>query len=154
MIEAHFGLRRRPFPVSPDHACYYPATSHEQALARLLDGLTDGEGLLATDSRYALAAQRDAPDLELLTERFIEGKLATEAVRRGVTVLAFEAQEITVERHAAMTRAIGIGPTSIAPWRMALASKDIWSGPSRSHDLYRIGLCCMRNRAAAELEVL
>jgi type II secretory pathway predicted ATPase ExeA len=46
MIEAHFGLRRRPFPVSPDHACYYPATSHEQALARLLDGLTDGEGLL------------------------------------------------------------------------------------------------------------
>src|SRR5579871_6056544 len=50
----------------------------------------DGEGLLATDSRYALAAQRDAPDLELLIERFIEGKLATEAARRGVTVLAFE----------------------------------------------------------------
>src|SRR5487761_1444148 len=35
----------------------------------------DGDGLLATDSRYTLAAQRDAPDLELLTERFIEGKL-------------------------------------------------------------------------------
>src|SRR5437879_9418467 len=64
----------------------------------------DGEGLLATDSRYALAAERDAPDLELLIERFIEGKLATEAARRGVTVLAFEAQEMTVERHAAMTR--------------------------------------------------
>jgi type II secretory pathway predicted ATPase ExeA len=46
MIETHFGLRRRPFPVSPDHACYYPATSHEQALARLLAGLSDGEGLL------------------------------------------------------------------------------------------------------------
>jgi type II secretory pathway predicted ATPase ExeA len=46
MIEAHFGLRRRPFPASPDHACYYPATSHERALARLLAGLTDGEGLL------------------------------------------------------------------------------------------------------------
>jgi type II secretory pathway predicted ATPase ExeA len=46
MIEAHFGLRRRPFPVSPDHACYYPATSHERALARLLAGLSDGEGLL------------------------------------------------------------------------------------------------------------
>jgi Xaa-Pro aminopeptidase len=68
----------------------------------------DGAGLLATDSRYALAAQRDAPDLELLIERFIEGKLATEAVRRGVTVLAFEAQEMTVERHAAMTRAAGV----------------------------------------------
>jgi type II secretory pathway predicted ATPase ExeA len=46
MIEAHFGLRRRPFPASPDHACYYPATSHEAALARLLAGLNDGEGLL------------------------------------------------------------------------------------------------------------
>jgi Xaa-Pro aminopeptidase len=68
----------------------------------------DGAGLLATDSRYALAAQRDAPDLELLIERFIEGKLATEAARRGVTVLAFEAQEMTVERHAAMTRAAGV----------------------------------------------
>src|ERR1700733_10805588 len=41
----------------------------------------DGAGLLATDSRYALAAQRDAPDLELLIERFIEGKLVTEAGR-------------------------------------------------------------------------
>ena len=68
----------------------------------------DGEGLLATDSRYALAAQRDAPDLELLIERFIEGKLATEAARRGVTVLAFEAHEMTVERHAAMTRDAGV----------------------------------------------
>jgi general secretion pathway protein A len=48
MIEAHFGLLRRPFTstVTPDHACYYPATTHEQALARLLAGLADGEGLL------------------------------------------------------------------------------------------------------------
>ena len=68
----------------------------------------DGDALLATDSRYALAAERDAPDLELLTERFIEGKLVTEAARRGVAVLAFEAQEMTVERHAVMTRDSGV----------------------------------------------
>jgi len=55
--------------------------------------------LLATDSRYTGAAQRDAPDLELVTERFIEPALATEASRRGVRRLAFEAHEITVERH-------------------------------------------------------
>ena len=61
----------------------------------------DGAGVLATDSRYALAAERDAPDLELISERFIEGRLAAEAVRRGVTKLAFEAHEMTVERHAA-----------------------------------------------------
>ena len=61
----------------------------------------DGDGaLLATDSRYTGAALRDAPDLELVTERFIEAKLATEASRRGVRRLAFEAHEMTVERHA------------------------------------------------------
>src|ERR1700733_9015654 len=69
----------------------------------------DGAGVLATDSRYALAAERDAPDLELLTERFIEGKLAAEAARRGVSVLAFEAHEMTVERHAeVVARAEGV----------------------------------------------
>ena len=60
----------------------------------------EGDGaLLATDSRYAGAARRDAPDLDLLDERFIEAKLATEASRRGVSRLAFEAHEMTVERH-------------------------------------------------------
>jgi type II secretory pathway predicted ATPase ExeA len=46
MSETHFGLRRRAFPATPDHSCYYPATSHERALARLLGGLADGEGML------------------------------------------------------------------------------------------------------------
>ena len=69
----------------------------------------DGEGLLATDSRYALAAQRDAPDLELLTERSVEVRLAAEAARRGVGKLAFEAHEMTVERHAEVAaRAEGV----------------------------------------------
>src|SRR5215475_12640152 len=67
----------------------------------------DGEGLLATDSRYALAAERDAPDLELLTERFIEERLAAEAARRGVRTLAFEAHEMTVERHAEVAARAG-----------------------------------------------
>jgi Xaa-Pro aminopeptidase len=72
--------------------------------------LADGEGaLLATDSRYAGAAERDAPDLELLIERFIEGKLATEAARRGVRRLAFEAHEMTVERHGELAaKAAGV----------------------------------------------
>ena len=38
----------------------------------------DGAAVLATDSRYALAAQRDCPDLELIMERFIEPRLAAE----------------------------------------------------------------------------
>jgi Xaa-Pro aminopeptidase len=70
----------------------------------------DGDGaLLATDSRYTGAALRDAPDLELVTERFIEAKLAAEAARRGVRRLAFEAHEMTVERHAELATAVAEG---------------------------------------------
>jgi type II secretory pathway predicted ATPase ExeA len=46
MYEKHFGLRRRPFRPTPDGDGYYPATTHEQALARLLAGLEADEGLL------------------------------------------------------------------------------------------------------------
>jgi general secretion pathway protein A len=46
MDATHFGLRRRPFPATPDSTCYYPATGHERALAALLRGLADGEGVL------------------------------------------------------------------------------------------------------------
>src|SRR5262249_2731212 len=46
MSETHFALRRRACPATPDASCYYPATSHEQALSRLLQGLQGGEGLL------------------------------------------------------------------------------------------------------------
>jgi Xaa-Pro aminopeptidase len=72
----------------------------------------DGTGILATDSRYALAAERDAPDLELLTERSVEGRLTAEAARRGVRKLAFEAHEMTVERHAEVAAEAG-GVTTV-----------------------------------------
>ena len=41
-----FGLRQRPFPGTPDSSCYYPATGHERALARLQQGIAEGEGFL------------------------------------------------------------------------------------------------------------
>jgi type II secretory pathway predicted ATPase ExeA len=44
MYQTHFGLRQRPFRATPDSACYYPATGHEQALQRLLRAVADGEG--------------------------------------------------------------------------------------------------------------
>jgi type II secretory pathway predicted ATPase ExeA len=46
MYESHFGLRERPFRSVPDDSRYYPATGHEEALARLLEGLAGEEGLL------------------------------------------------------------------------------------------------------------
>ena len=67
----------------------------------------DGNPVLATDSRYALAAERDCPDLELLTSREVESALADQARRRGLRRLAFEAHEMTVERYDALTSATG-----------------------------------------------
>src|SRR5262249_25566774 len=46
MYESHFGLRERPFRSLPDASRYSPATGHEQALAQLLRGLEEEEGLL------------------------------------------------------------------------------------------------------------
>ncbi|MGH3247357.1 MAG: aminopeptidase P family protein, partial [Trebonia sp.] len=64
----------------------------------------EGDGaLLATDSRYAGAARRDAPDLNLVEDRFIEARLATEAATLSIGRLAFEAHEMTVERHGELT---------------------------------------------------
>jgi Xaa-Pro aminopeptidase len=66
-----------------------------------------GTGVLATDSRYTLAARRDCPDLELITERFIEPRLAAELTSRGMRTVAFEAHEMTVERHAELEATSG-----------------------------------------------
>ena len=67
----------------------------------------DGQPVLATDSRYALAAARDCPDTELVTTRTVETTLAGLAGQRGLRRLAFEAHEMTVARHAALTSADG-----------------------------------------------
>ncbi len=46
MYLSHFGLRARPFRTSPDVDAYYPATTHESALAELSRALADEEGLM------------------------------------------------------------------------------------------------------------
>jgi Xaa-Pro aminopeptidase len=72
----------------------------------------DGPGVLATDSRYTEAAKRDAPDLELVTERFIEPALASLAAARGLRTVAFEAQVMTVEQYEALA-ALPDGPALV-----------------------------------------
>jgi Xaa-Pro aminopeptidase len=62
----------------------------------------EGSGVLATDARYALAASRDCPDAELVVDRLPERALAARAAGGGLGRLAFEAHEVTVERHGAL----------------------------------------------------
>jgi len=60
----------------------------------------DGIAVLGTDARYAETAERNCPDVELVVAHEVGPKLARLAAERGCRTLAFEAQEMTVERHA------------------------------------------------------
>ena len=81
--------------TSPPNVRYLTGLASSNA-ALLLPA--DGPGVLATDSRYELAARRDCPDVELVIGRFIEQVLAGEMTRRALRKVAFEAHEMTVER--------------------------------------------------------
>jgi Xaa-Pro aminopeptidase len=69
----------------------------------------DGGAVLAADARYALTAEREAPGLELVVTREVEGDLAALAAQRGLGRLAFEAHEMTVERRDALAATGGLG---------------------------------------------
>jgi Xaa-Pro aminopeptidase len=69
----------------------------------------DGLAVLGTDSRYAETAERNCPDVELVIAHQIEQALARLAAARGCRTLAFEAQEMTVERLAELSALDG-GP--------------------------------------------
>ena len=73
-----------------------------------------GPGVLATDSRYAEAAERQCPDIEIVTERQVEPALAMLAGRLGFGTLGFEAQEMTVERHNTLAE-LADGPSLLMP---------------------------------------
>jgi Xaa-Pro aminopeptidase len=68
----------------------------------------DGPPVLATDFRYALAAERDCADVQLLVARPVETALTELAIAQGMSRLAFEAQEMTVERHTALAATDGL----------------------------------------------
>jgi Xaa-Pro aminopeptidase len=59
--------------------------------------------VLATDTRYALAAERECPDVELVIDRATAAALVTLAAGRGLRRLAFEAHAMTVEEHTALS---------------------------------------------------
>ncbi|ACY98486.1 MULTISPECIES: M24 family metallopeptidase [Thermomonospora] len=74
----------------------------------------DGEAVLATDSRYAGTAAALCPGLETVIDRDTAGTLLKRAAGAGVRTLAFEAHDLTVERHAELTEKAGEG-TSLVP---------------------------------------
>ncbi len=78
----------------------------------------EGRDVLATDSRYVLAAERDCPDVDLVAARAVETALAEMAAERGLRRLAFEAQEMTVERHTVLADMVLADPV-LADTRLA-----------------------------------
>lgn len=83
-----------------------------------------GPGVLATDSRYAVAAQRDCPDIELVTERFIAPALARLAAARGLGMVAFEAQDLTVSQHQELADIPG-GPELVPGGRLIEQLREV-----------------------------
>jgi Xaa-Pro aminopeptidase len=68
----------------------------------------DGPAVLATDARYALTAEREAADTELVVTREVAAGLAALAAERGLRRLAFEAHQMTVERRDDLAAIAGI----------------------------------------------
>jgi Xaa-Pro aminopeptidase len=97
----------------------------------------DGTTVLATDARYALAAQRDCADVELIVERFIEPRLAAEMPGRGLGTVAFEAHEMTVERHAEL--AAKAGGVKIVPFGRKVEELRTVKDPS---EIELLGTAC------------
>jgi Xaa-Pro aminopeptidase len=67
--------------------------------------VTADSTVLATDGRYDTQSAREAPDVERTIVRGVAAGLAEEAVRRNIGRLGFEAHDVTVEMHAALTSA-------------------------------------------------
>jgi Xaa-Pro aminopeptidase len=81
--------------------------------ALLVTSDADRPAVLATDSRYVLAAERACPDVELVTVRDVAGVLAERAASRGLRRIGFEAHVMTVAQHAAL--ATGNAEITFAP---------------------------------------
>jgi Xaa-Pro aminopeptidase len=69
--------------------------------------LTADHAVLATDGRYITQSGTQSPDVERLFDRSCAPALVRRAVQAGVLRLAFEAHDVTVEDHAALSRLDG-----------------------------------------------
>jgi len=97
--------------VSSNAALLLPAAGTAAAGTAAAGTAAAGTPVLATDSRYAPAAARDCPGLELLIDRFPEPALAALAAARGLAAVGFEEHEMTVERY----RALDAGSLTLIP---------------------------------------
>ncbi len=69
--------------------------------------LTAQGAVLATDGRYVMQSEAEAPDVERLIERECAQALVGAAVERGVRRMAFEAHDVTVELHETLATTAG-----------------------------------------------
>jgi Xaa-Pro aminopeptidase len=76
-----------------------------------------GPAVLATDSRYEQTAQREAPELELIADRFIGPALTRLAGARGLRVVAIEAHVVSVEQYQELAAVTG-APSLVSSGRI------------------------------------
>jgi Xaa-Pro aminopeptidase len=66
--------------------------------------VTADSAVLATDGRYITQSAQQAPDVERTIVRGVASGLVEEAVRRNLGRLGFEAHDVTVEMHTALSK--------------------------------------------------
>jgi len=96
----------------------------------------EGVAVLATDSRYALTAELQAPGTELVVTRAVAAGLAALAAERGLRRLAFEAHEMTVEQRDELATIAGI---DLRPLGRAVEELRIVKDPA---ELALLGQAC------------
>ncbi len=66
MYEEFFGLKAKPFQLSPDAAFFYPSREHQRALSFLQYGLDQGDGFIvigrAISAGHTVTAESDPRD--------------------------------------------------------------------------------------------
>jgi Xaa-Pro dipeptidase len=70
----------------------------------------DGDPVLATDGRYIEQSARQAPDVERAIVAMPATALAERAAKRGVTALAYESHDVTVDLYETLGQ---VGPTLV-----------------------------------------
>lgn len=84
--------------------------------AALLVPAADDGAVLATDGRYELQAAEEAPAAELLVDRKAAAALVEHAVKRGASMLSYEAHDVTVEAHGQLAQtAADAGGADLVP---------------------------------------
>ncbi|MQA83541.1 MAG: M24 family metallopeptidase [Streptosporangiales bacterium] len=107
----------------------------------------EGEGVLATDGRYAVAARQQAADVELVVDRKVAATLTARAASEGARRLAIETHDVTVELHGQLGEAAP--ETELVP--LGRAAEELRTVKDEEETRLLREACAITDRAFADM---